>query len=51
MRLAGCVIGFGRGTTGGAGGRYYVVTDDGDDATDLAPGTLRYGVIQVLQIY
>lgn len=46
-RLAKCARGFGRGTTGGKEGKYYVVTDSSDDdMLDPKPGTLRYGVIQ-----
>ncbi|XP_027074595.1 probable pectate lyase P59 [Coffea arabica] len=46
-RLADCVVGFGRGTTGGKNGAFYVVTDSSDDSI-LAPkpGTLRHAVIQ-----
>lgn len=46
-RLADCAIGFGRNTTGGKQGKFYVVTDDRDD--DLVTprnGTLRHAVIQ-----
>jgi len=47
QRLADCVIGFGRGTTGGKGGSYYVVTDSSDnDMVNPKPGTLRHAVIQ-----
>ncbi|KAL8137690.1 hypothetical protein V2J09_003691 [Rumex salicifolius] len=47
MRLADCALGFGKGTTGGKGGRIYVVTDPSDDSM-LEPkhGTLRHAVIQ-----
>lgn len=46
-RLAKCVLGFGRKTTGGLRGRYYVVTDPSDDnVMDPKPGTLRHAVIQ-----
>ncbi|VFQ93105.1 unnamed protein product [Cuscuta campestris] len=46
-RLADCARGFGRGTTGGKGGRIYVVTDASDgDVEDPKPGTLRHAVIQ-----
>lgn len=46
-RLAKCARGFGRGTTGGKEGKYYVVTDSSDDdMLEPKPGTLRYGVIQ-----
>ncbi|PKI63212.1 hypothetical protein CRG98_016397 [Punica granatum] len=46
-RLAECVLGFGRKTTGGKDGKFYVVTDPSDDdLLDPKPGTLRYGVIQ-----
>ncbi|XP_010543565.1 PREDICTED: probable pectate lyase 5 [Tarenaya hassleriana] len=45
--LADCSIGFGRGTLGGKGGRFYVVTDSSDrDAANPVPGTLRHAVIQ-----
>ncbi|KAL7148544.1 hypothetical protein ABFS83_06G185800 [Erythranthe nasuta] len=47
QRLADCSIGFGKGTTGGKGGRFYVVTDSSDrDTVSPAPGTLRHAVIQ-----
>jgi len=46
-RLAKCVLGFGRKTTGGRSGRYYVVTDPSDnDVQNPRPGTLRHAVIQ-----
>ncbi|KAL2242553.1 UNVERIFIED_CONTAM: putative pectate lyase 8 [Sesamum indicum] len=46
-RLADCGIGFGRNAIGGRDGRYYVVTDPGDDdAVNPKPGTLRHAVIQ-----
>ncbi|GMH01342.1 hypothetical protein Nepgr_003181 [Nepenthes gracilis] len=46
-RLADCVLGFGRKTTGGKYGRYYVVTDPSDnDMLNPKPGTLRHAVIQ-----
>ncbi|CAM8909825.1 unnamed protein product [Rhodiola kirilowii] len=46
-RLAQCVKGFGRRTTGGLHGRFYVVTDPSDNSlTDPKPGTLRHAVIQ-----
>ncbi|KAH7415600.1 hypothetical protein KP509_14G053300 [Ceratopteris richardii] len=51
MKLADCSIGFGRETTGGKGGEYYVVTDEADDAENPAPGTLRYGVIQMRPLW
>ncbi|PKA52782.1 putative pectate lyase 13 [Apostasia shenzhenica] len=48
QRLADCGIGFGRNAGGGKGGRTYVVTDPSDDnPADPAPGTLRFGAIQV----
>jgi pectate lyase len=50
-KLADCAIGFGSGTTGGKAGNYYVVTNSGDDATNPAPGTLRYGVIQEVPLW
>ncbi|XVF85995.1 hypothetical protein PTKIN_Ptkin17bG0165400 [Pterospermum kingtungense] len=44
-RLADCSLGFGRGTTGGKAGRFYVVTDPSDDdMVNPKPGTLRYAV-------
>lgn len=47
QRLADCVIGFGRGTTGGKGGLFYVVNDSSDsDMVNPRPGTLRHAVIQ-----
>ena len=46
MALADCAIGFGAGTTGGKGGQFYIVTDNGDDPETPKPGTLRYGAIQ-----
>ncbi|KAG6503845.1 hypothetical protein ZIOFF_036169 [Zingiber officinale] len=46
-RLADCGIGFGRNAIGGRDGRFYVVTDPGDDdPVNPRPGTLRYAVIQ-----
>ncbi|ERN03796.1 hypothetical protein AMTRI_Chr05g65360 [Amborella trichopoda] len=46
-RLAKCALGFGRKTTGGLKGRFYVVTDASDESlTDPKPGTLRHAVIQ-----
>lgn len=47
MRLADCGLGFGRHTTGGKGGKIYVVTDSSDnDMVNPKPGTLRHAVIQ-----
>ncbi|KAK1373329.1 Pectate lyase [Heracleum sosnowskyi] len=47
MKLADCALGFGRHTTGGRGGRIYVVTDASDtDMINPKPGTLRHAVIQ-----
>ncbi|CAH2040932.1 unnamed protein product [Thlaspi arvense] len=47
MRLADCVLGFGRNATGGKGGPIYIVTDPSDDdVVNPKPGTLRYGVIR-----
>ncbi|PHU15462.1 putative pectate lyase 7 [Capsicum chinense] len=47
QKLADCVLGFGHHTTGGKGGRIYVVTDPGDnDMVNPKPGTLRHAVIQ-----
>ncbi|CAN1262488.1 Probable pectate lyase 3 [Linum perenne] len=46
-KLAGCALGFGRGTTGGKDGDYYLVTDASDfDAVKPKPGTLRHAVTQ-----
>ncbi|CAA0381621.1 unnamed protein product [Arabidopsis thaliana] len=46
-RLADCSIGFGRNAIGGRDGRFYVVTDPGDDdPVNPIPGTLRHAVIQ-----
>lgn len=46
-KLADCVLGFGRRTTGGQEGEIYVVTDSSDDdMLDPKPGTLRHAVIQ-----
>lgn len=46
-RLADCGIGFGRNAIGGRDGRFYVVTDSGDDdPVNPRPGTLRHAVIQ-----
>ncbi|KAL9270717.1 putative pectate lyase P59 [Drosera capensis] len=46
-QLADCALGFGRGTTGGKAGRFYVVTDNTDnDMVNPKPGTLRHAVIQ-----
>ncbi|KAL8100034.1 hypothetical protein AgCh_032333 [Apium graveolens] len=46
-RLADCGIGFGRDAIGGRNGRFYVVTDPGnDDPINPRPGTLRHAVIQ-----
>ncbi|XP_052108116.1 pectate lyase-like [Arachis duranensis] len=47
QRLADCAIGFGHGTTGGKGGKIYVVNDPSDhDLLNPKPGTLRFAVIQ-----
>lgn len=45
-QLANCAIGFRKQAIGGTDGKIYVVTDSGDDAVNIKPGTLRYGVIQ-----
>ncbi|KAK7304594.1 hypothetical protein VNO77_42477 [Canavalia gladiata] len=46
-KLANCALGFGRGTTGGKDGKFYVVTDSSDnDMVNPKPGTLRHAVIQ-----
>lgn len=48
FRLADCVLGFGRNTKGGKGGKIYVVTDNSDnDMVNPKPGTLRHAVIQL----
>ncbi|KAK4261167.1 hypothetical protein QN277_004205 [Acacia crassicarpa] len=45
QKLADCVLGFGKGTTGGKGGPYYVVTDPSDnDLVNPKIGTLRHAV-------
>ncbi|XP_054803862.1 pectate lyase-like [Prosopis cineraria] len=47
FKLAECAMGFGRKTTGGLGGKIYVVTDSSDvDVANPKPGTLRYAAIQ-----
>ncbi|XP_060204685.1 probable pectate lyase P59 isoform X2 [Lycium barbarum] len=47
MKLTDCVLGFGRKTTGGKGGKIYVVKDNSDkDLVNPKPGTLRHAVIQ-----
>ncbi|KAM7479985.1 hypothetical protein LguiA_028198 [Lonicera macranthoides] len=47
MKLADCVLGFGRHTTGGKGGKIYVVTDPSDnDLVNPKVGTLRHAVVQ-----
>ncbi|KAL6581973.1 hypothetical protein OROMI_005987 [Orobanche minor] len=46
-QLANCGIGFGREAIGGRDGRFYIVTDSGDDdPVNPRPGTLRHAVIQ-----
>lgn len=46
-RLANCAIGFGRNAVGGRDGKYYVVSDPGDDdPVNPRQGTLRHAVIQ-----
>uniref|UniRef100_A0A7N0U544 Pectate lyase n=1 Tax=Kalanchoe fedtschenkoi TaxID=63787 RepID=A0A7N0U544_KALFE len=46
-RLADCGIGFGRNAVGGRDGKFYVVTDPGDDdPVNPRPGTLRHAAIQ-----
>ncbi|XP_047076657.1 pectate lyase-like [Lolium rigidum] len=47
QRLARCAKGFGRETTGGLGGKIYIVTDPSDDYKNPVPGTLRWGVVQI----
>lgn len=47
FRLADCALGFGQQTTGGRGGKIYVVTKNtDDDMVNPKPGTLRHAVIQ-----
>ncbi|ERN12331.1 hypothetical protein AMTR_s00025p00066690 [Amborella trichopoda] len=44
-RLPVCAMGFAAGTTGGATGKYYIVTDPSDNnPANPKPGTLRYAV-------
>lgn len=46
-KLADCAKGFGRHTTGGKRGRFYIVTDPSDnDLMNPKKGTLRHAVIQ-----
>jgi pectate lyase len=46
-RLAKCVLGFGRKTTGGQRGKYYIVTDPSDNnMVNPKSGTLRHAMIQ-----
>ncbi|KAL9239970.1 hypothetical protein vseg_014239 [Gypsophila vaccaria] len=46
-KLADCVKGFGRNTTGGKAGPYYVVKDNSDDdLINPKQGTLRHAVLQ-----
>ncbi|XP_024370179.1 pectate lyase [Physcomitrium patens] len=42
--LSNCATGFGRNAIGGKNGPIYTVTNNGDDAKNPQPGTLRYGV-------
>ncbi|MCO5556377.1 hypothetical protein L7F22_009925 [Adiantum nelumboides] len=51
MKLADCTTGFGSKAYGGKGGEFYTVTDDGDDAQNPTPGTLRYGIIQLQPLW
>lgn len=52
MKLADCALGFGRHTTGGKGGKIYVVTDPSDDdLVNPKPGTLRFAVIQPVPLW
>ncbi|CAM9001328.1 unnamed protein product [Rhodiola kirilowii] len=47
QRLADCAVGFGKNALGGKNGKFYVVTDSGDDdPVTPKPGTLRHAVIQ-----
>ncbi|XP_065879192.1 pectate lyase-like [Euphorbia lathyris] len=46
-KLADCALGFGHKTTGGKGGRVYIVSNPSDDdMVNPKPGTLRHAVIQ-----
>ncbi|MCO5593764.1 hypothetical protein L7F22_047781 [Adiantum nelumboides] len=51
MKLAECGMGFGSNAVGGKGGEYYVVTDEGDDAVNPAPGMLRYAAMQLTPLW
>ncbi|KAH7290510.1 hypothetical protein KP509_30G051100 [Ceratopteris richardii] len=51
MHLADCAIGYGSDAQGGKGGDIYVVTDPSDNPVDPAPGTLRYGVVQMQPLW
>ncbi|CAA2987447.1 pectate lyase-like [Olea europaea subsp. europaea] len=51
-RLADCAQGFGRHTTGGRDGLYYVVNNPSDDdMQNPKPGTLRHAVIQDVPLW
>ncbi|MFQ6661581.1 hypothetical protein Gotur_029694 [Gossypium turneri] len=50
-KLVDCAPGFARGTTGGKGGEFYVVTDLIDNAVDPKPGTLRHAVTQTRPLW
>ncbi|PPD99410.1 hypothetical protein GOBAR_DD03573 [Gossypium barbadense] len=50
-KLADCAPGFARGTIGGKGGKFYVVTDCIDNAADPKPGTLLHVVMQSRQLW
>lgn len=44
-KLHQCAVGFAQGVTGGAAGKYYVVTHPGDDKpNNPSPGSLRFAV-------
>ncbi|CAI5512760.1 unnamed protein product, partial [Closterium sp. Naga37s-1] len=46
QELGNCAPGFANGTTGGKGGKLYVVTTEADDPVNPTEGMLRYGIIQ-----
>ncbi|XP_075519484.1 pectate lyase-like [Primulina tabacum] len=51
-KLVDCVLGFGRHTTGGKAGKFYVVNDPSDnDLVNPKPGTLRHAVIQAQPLW
>lgn len=46
-----CVFGYAAGTTGGKGGRHYVVTEPSDSMDAPAPGSLRYGLAKYSPVW